>query len=90
MSNVDLALFHTSYPCWLFLEYDFVSPSLVCAIAVAMVVYVCGDKKQKSLPPPPVTDLWDVRARVDVIRVTLFSANGNTLVTYVWCVRNQN
>ncbi len=41
MSNVDLAIFHKTYPCWLLLEYAFVSSSsLVCAIVVAMVVYV--------------------------------------------------
>ncbi len=39
----DFALFHTIYPCWLLLEYAFVSSSLVSAIVVAMVVYVCVD-----------------------------------------------
>ncbi len=43
MSNVDFALFHTTYPCWLLLEYAFVSSSLVSTIVVAMVVYVSVD-----------------------------------------------
>ncbi len=45
MSKVDFALFHTTYPCWLLLEYAFVSSSLVSTIVIAMVVYVGGDAK---------------------------------------------
>ncbi len=40
MSNIDNALFHTTYPCWLILEYAFVSSSVISALVVAMVVYV--------------------------------------------------
>ncbi len=29
-SNVDFALFHTTYPCWLLLEYAFVSLPWLC------------------------------------------------------------
>ncbi len=43
MSNVDFALFHTTYPCWLLLEHACVSSLLVSTIAVAMVVYVRVD-----------------------------------------------
>ncbi len=43
MSNIDFALFHTTYPCWLSLEYAVVSPLLVSAIVVAMVLYACVD-----------------------------------------------
>ncbi len=41
MNNGDFALFHTTYPCWVLLEYAFVSSSLVSAIVVAMGVYAC-------------------------------------------------
>ncbi len=34
MSNVDFALFHTTYPCWLLFEYACVSSSLVSLIVV--------------------------------------------------------
>ncbi len=49
VSNVDFALFHSTYPCWLLLEYAFVSSSLASAIVVAVVVYVCVDE---DIPPP--------------------------------------
>ncbi len=34
MSNVDFALFHTTYLCWLLFEYACVSSPLVSAIVV--------------------------------------------------------
>ncbi len=40
MSNIEFALFHTTYLCWLLFEYACVSSSLISAIIVARVVYV--------------------------------------------------
>ncbi len=61
MSNIDFALFHTTYPCWLSLEYAVVSPLLVSAIVVAMVLYACVDVEYffqfhihfRNKPPQP-------------------------------------
>jgi len=40
VSNVDFALFHTTYPRWLLFESACVSSLIVSAIVVAMVAYV--------------------------------------------------
>ncbi len=45
MSNVDFASFHTIDPCWLLFEYACVSSSLVSAVIVIMVVYLCVGRR---------------------------------------------
>lgn len=44
MSNVDFALFHATYRCWLLFEYACVSSSLVSAIVIMpwFCMYVWG------------------------------------------------
>ncbi len=44
MSNVDFALFHSTYLCWLLFEYACVSSSLVSAIIImpGLCTYVWG------------------------------------------------
>ncbi len=48
MSNIDFALFHTTYPYWLLFKCACVSSSLVSVIVIAMVVYVQGGQKYKN------------------------------------------
>ncbi len=76
MSNVDFALFHTTYPCWLLLEYAFVSSSLVFVIVIAMVVYVWMCNPPGSAPShraglKPGTLAWEAGALPSTLKAPL-------------------